>query len=324
MTAGSKEPPKRHTPAYIEARERILIDSAVSSTKGPLHWHRFGIEASAWRTIEGIGLFNPEAAEVLQLALAMSCRGQPLTRKYLLSKLRASPNTIDRIVASLVRAEFLRKVESANDKRAVELYPGPQLESTELARDHGFVETIVRQAGLASEDDDVVRRRLIHIERIPAEDHHFRCLIDACRAISISLNLPFGRQELMRLSELVDLRYAHVCDVAPNDPGEYRFVVLGNFGWRPDLGRPDRPTGIVHPELRKFVVSGCVAAKHSAEPIYDQISSRTSNGEMSYSRLIVPFSDRRSRVNRLLIAVHERPIPDLFKDLPSAIGQFGS
>lgn len=72
------------------------------------------------------------------------------------------------------------------------------------------------------------------------------------------------------------------------------------------------------------MVGSCVTAKQGPGPIYDQIFIRTSNGQMSYSRLIVPIADLRNCVSRVLISVHERPIPNLFDDFPGAAGEFKS
>lgn len=156
-----------------------------------------------------------------------------------------------------------------------------------------------------------IDRRVIRTDVIRQRGDSIADLLDYWSALKGGGRIPaFADIDPVRLAQLGLLGRLHVLNAENPDPALMRFDLYGN---KVPLDRGRIYTGLAVGDHPVRIQAQTVAADYdivrkTAEPHYFRISKQLGGIGYRYSRLILPFSFRGGRVDRLLVAV--RPEPD--------------
>lgn len=153
---------------------------------------------------------------------------------------------------------------------------------------------------------------------IADEDHALRRLLDDWRALRGSRKVPPRRDAFRPEVHLKGLMgFTHVVDCRPADPFDYAFRLFATnvqlfgrdytrrlVGELPD-GDWARQTAV---DYQHVVKTGC--------PLFSKIKVRIDYKTVSYTRLILPFTDDQDQIVQLIVCLNRRPLPEL-GELPS-------
>lgn len=166
---------------------------------------------------------------------------------------------------------------------------------------------------LRAPDDagNVIERRLIRTEVIRQRGDAIADLLEYWTALKGDARVPhFADIDPVRLAQLGLLGRLHVLNAENPDPALMRFDLYGN---KVSLDNGRIYTGLAVGDHPVRIQAQTVAAdyekvRQTAEPHYFRVSKRLGGIGYRYARLILPFSLRGGRVDRLLVAI--RPEPD--------------
>jgi hypothetical protein len=148
---------------------------------------------------------------------------------------------------------------------------------------------------------------------IAHEDQLLRRLLDDWRALRGDRKVPPRREGFLPEVHLKGLMgFTHVVDCRASDPLDYAFRLFGSnvelFG--KDFTRHligDLPDGDwarqTAADYQHVVKTGC--------PLFSKIKVRIDYKTVSYTRLILPFTDDQDQVVQLIVCLNRRPLPEL-------------
>ncbi len=96
----------------------------------------------------------------------------------------------------------------------------------------------------------------------------------------------------------------HVVDVSSSDPGDFRFEL---FGYAVPVGQYETPRA--HPVgiWTDSLLRDYNTVRITAVPRLHRMRARLNKTNFHYTRLILPFLDTKSRVNRLAVMIRQEP-----------------
>jgi hypothetical protein len=208
---------------------------------------------------------------------------------------------------------------SANDTHGAALHaaaPIPPLEAQNGdlyagARPRGQAIPFVRSQLLEVVTDsqgNYVERRPVKLDTLPERDDPLGYLYQYWRSLRSEAGCQFSNIDTIHLVRAGIIGKLDIIDVAPSDPGEFRFELSG---YAMPLGRYEKlrdfPIGIyADTTLRDYNV-----VRLTGVPGLHRIRCRFGETRHHWTRLILPFLDESGCVTRLLVAFRIEPNGDI-------------
>lgn len=153
-------------------------------------------------------------------------------------------------------------------------------------------------------DGNQVERRPLKLSTLPRRGdplgHLYRYWMDLRSAGT----LQFSNIDTVQLARADIIGKLHIVDVNSGNPHEFRFDL---FGYSLPIGRYESPCS--HPVRiwADSLMRDYNTVRLTASPRLHRVRCRLGEVSHHYTRLILPFHDKRARVTRLLVAIREEP-----------------
>ena len=162
-----------------------------------------------------------------------------------------------------------------------------------------------------SREDDRSVRLSKPLNTITSEDEWLAQLLNYWGSARRGRRLP-SSESLDSLEVLnVACGRAHLVDTASSNPAAYRFRLWGAVnsygGGYANRSLGEMPEGL----MRDEAISDYRRVVGSATPSYHLIDIVENRLSYSYARLLLPLAQDGRRVDRLIVLINERPLPDL-------------
>lgn len=151
-----------------------------------------------------------------------------------------------------------------------------------------------------------VERRALKLETLPQRGDSLGSLYRHWRDLRGAGVCQFSNIDTVLLQRADLIGRLHVIDVSRGDPQDFRFELFGHLVSR-SIGCYESPRA--HPVR---IWADCLmqdydAARLAAKPRLHRMRCHVGDLNFHYTRLILPFHDKRGRVSRLLVAIRGEP-----------------
>ena len=189
---------------------------------------------------------------------------------------------------------FYRAPPSAGATAAV---PNRTAETVPFVRSD-LIDTVADAAG------NYVERRTLKLESLPPRGDPLGTLYSYWSDLRSAGACRFSDIDTVQLARAEIIGKLHVVDVASSDPHNFRFDL---FGYAVPIGRYEAPCA--HPVAiwADSLMRDYNTVRVTAGPRLHRMRCRLGEVNHHYTRLILPFHDKRRRVTRLLVAIREEP-----------------
>jgi hypothetical protein len=147
-----------------------------------------------------------------------------------------------------------------------------------------------------------VERRPLKLEALPASGDPLRYLYDYWCELRSASTCRFENIDTVHLDRAGIIGKMHVVDVNSSDPGDFRYEL---FGYAVPVGQYETPRA--HPVgiWSASLLADYNTVRITAVPRLHRVRARLNNTYFHYTRLILPFLNAVSRVNRLAIMIRQ-------------------
>jgi hypothetical protein len=158
--------------------------------------------------------------------------------------------------------------------------------------------------GVGDSQGNYVERRTLALESLPVRADTLGYLYRYWRDLRTQTNCGFNDVDSVHLARAGIIGKLHILNVTSSDPAEFRYELFGYAVPVPQYPTPKaHPIGIwVDSLLRDYNT-----VRLSGVPRLHRVRSRLNGTSYHYTRLILPFLDKRHRVNRLAVAIRQEP-----------------
>jgi hypothetical protein len=149
------------------------------------------------------------------------------------------------------------------------------------------------------------------LDSISLEDEWLGQLLRYWRSVRSGWRLPSCESlDPLQLLNIARGR-AHIVDTSDSDPEGYRFRIWGTVnsygGGHDNKTLGDMPTG----SMRDNAIEDYWEVVSTGVPTYQLINHVEKNVPYSYARLLLPLAADGRRVDRLVVLINERPLPEV-------------
>ena len=216
--------------------------------------------------------------------------------------------------------EGLKRLEAAlsRDQGSMDLVERPHgrpgaetIEEQVLRRKPGSVSSGTGGPAVTAQGSDNSRRLALPLDAISSTDQWFGQLLDDWRNACSGRRLP--STESLDTLELLNIARgrAHIVDTHDPNPERYRFRVWGTVnsyhGGHTNKCLGDMPPGL----MREEAIEDYWEVATTGVPTYKLISHTEKLIPYSYARLLLPLAGDARQVDRLVVLINERPLPEL-------------
>lgn len=147
-----------------------------------------------------------------------------------------------------------------------------------------------------------VERRALKLGNLPASGDPLGGLYRYWSDLRAAGACQFSSIDTVPLTRSGILGKLHVVDVSTGDPDEFRYEL---FGYDIPIGYYESPRAYPVAIMADSVLRDYNTVRVTAAPRLHRIRCRVGGTSHHYTRLILPFLDKRTRVARLLVAIRE-------------------
>ncbi|HZB92972.1 MAG TPA: hypothetical protein VE397_16105 [Stellaceae bacterium] len=157
----------------------------------------------------------------------------------------------------------------------------------------------------ADASGNCVEQRRLDVASLPARDDSLGSLYRYWSDLRAAGACRFSNIDTVQLARAGIIGKLHIVDVRSSDPRDFRFEL---FGYDVSIGRyyespRAHPVGIWSDRLMRDYNT----ARLTGAPRLHRVRCRLGDTGHHFTRLILPFLDKRGRVTRLLVAIRQEP-----------------
>ncbi|HWI26316.1 MAG TPA: hypothetical protein VN668_05060 [Stellaceae bacterium] len=153
-------------------------------------------------------------------------------------------------------------------------------------------------------DGNYVERRVLKLDSLPQRGDPLGTLYEYWSDLRAAGACRFSNIDTVQLARAEIIGKLHIVDVSNSDPHNFHFEL---FGYAVPIARYESPCAHPVKIWAESLMRDYNTVRMSAAPRLHRLRCNLGDTSHHYTRLILPFHDKRARVTRLLVAIREEP-----------------
>lgn len=153
-------------------------------------------------------------------------------------------------------------------------------------------------------DGNYVERRTLKLDSLPQRGDPLGSLYGYWSDLRAAGACRFSNIDTVQLARAEIIGKLHIVDVSSANPHNFHFEL---FGYAVPIARYESPCAHPVKIWAESLMRDYNTVRMTAAPRLHRLRCNLGNTSHHYTRLILPFHDKRARVTRLLVAIREEP-----------------